>query len=57
MCRWIITSNFHVIPLDDYRDHIDDENCWCRPKEPDLNGVWMHNAMDQHESYEQGLLQ
>ena len=56
MCRWVATENCHVIPLDDYRDHWNEEDCWCRPTEPDLDGVWLHNSMDGRESYERGRL-
>lgn len=54
MCEWEVLPNLHVVPLDDYRDHVGLPNCWCGPVEDDE--VWMHNAMDQREKYETGEL-
>ncbi|RPE86027.1 hypothetical protein EDC46_0418 [Vespertiliibacter pulmonis] len=47
-------KKIHVIPLNDYRDHIESEQCWCKPIE--IDGVVVHNAMDQREAYETGKL-
>lgn len=42
-----------VYPLDDLRDHEpDSKECWCRPRE--MDGVLVHNSMDERESYERG---
>lgn len=47
----------HVVPLNDLRDHEPNINCWCNPTEDeDYEGVWIHHAMDDRESYEQGRL-
>jgi len=44
---------FHVVPLDDLRDHVTDGTlCWCRPREED--GVVVHNSMDGREAFETG---
>lgn len=50
---------WHIIPLDDLRDHIDSEDCWCGPQEVDDECdevVFVHNSMDGRERYESGEL-
>ena len=42
----------HVLPLDDLRPHEELTECWCRPRLDE--GVCVHNALDQRESYETG---
>lgn len=43
-------KRFHVIPLEDLREHDRAEGCWCRP---DLdNGMVTHNALDGREAFE-----
>ena len=50
----------HVVPLNDLREHVISENCWCKPTEddgwPSVWGpsVWVHHAMDKREEYEEG---
>jgi hypothetical protein len=56
---WITTkvgrSDFHIIPLDDLREHDECKSCWCNPTlDTDCAEVVIHNAMDQRESYEEG---
>jgi len=43
---------WHVVPLNDYRDHETSHKCWCKPYEDD--GLWIHNSMDRREEYEEG---
>lgn len=43
---------YHVIPLDDLREHDCNEDCWCRPIEDE--GVYIHNSMDGREKFEIG---
>lgn len=50
----MMSDEIHVIPLNDWREHIESKQCWCKPKEVD--GVIVHNAMDQREKYETGEL-
>lgn len=45
----------HVIPLNDLRDHIESQKCWCNP-EFDEDGICIHHSMDQREKYETGEL-
>jgi len=49
---------WHVVPLDDLRDHTPDTDCWCRPTLVDdaeaRGDVYLHHAMDQRELYESG---
>lgn len=43
----------HVRPLDDLRDHIESPTCFCRPiAQEDTPDLWVHNALDQRERYE-----
>lgn len=52
----IATPNdiYHVVPIDDLREHSTDidKPCWCKPREDD--GVMVHNSMDGREKYETG---
>ena len=42
----------HIMPLEDLRDHEAHEECWCKPVNDE--GIWIHNAMDRREEYEEG---
>jgi hypothetical protein len=42
----------HALPLNDFRDHVESGQCWCRPTLDE--NVWVHHAMDQREQYEEG---
>lgn len=49
------TETLHVIPVDDLRDHEATPTCWCRPTPlEDPPNVFLHNAMDGREKYEDG---
>lgn len=42
-------GSWHVIPLDDLKEHVVSEHCWCEPEvdldhEDDL--IFTHNALD-----------
>lgn len=50
----MMSDEIHVIPLNDWREHIESKQCWCKPKEVD--GVIVHNVMDQRQKYETGEL-
>ena len=45
-------TELHVIPIDDLREHEEAESCWCSPRL--MNGVLVHNSMDDRESHEHG---
>jgi hypothetical protein len=45
-------TDFHVVPVNDLREHIANTDCWCKPYEDD--GVWVHHSMDRREEYEEG---
>ena len=48
-------ETIHVIPLEDLREHDAKETCWCKPRElEDQPDVYIHNALDGRERYEQG---
>lgn len=49
------TSDLHVIPINDLRDHDETPECWCRPRrDDDEPSVIVHNSMDQRETHEAG---
>jgi hypothetical protein len=48
----ICEGPYHVIPINDLREHECSEGCWCKPY--DDEGVWVHNSMDGREIYETG---
>jgi hypothetical protein len=43
---------FHVYPLNDLREHVLTEQCWCKPVYDE--GIIIHNSMDLREEYEKG---
>lgn len=48
-------DEYHVVPLDDTREHYSSVCCWCGPEEDDEEpGYWIHNAADNREHYEAG---
>lgn len=46
-------DQIHITPINDLREHVLTAECWCRPM-TDEDGLVVHNAMDQRETYEQG---
>lgn len=51
--------DIHVMPNDDYRPHVFERACWCRPRLDDLEGYGecvVHFAMDRREDYQDGRL-
>lgn len=50
-------ADIHIIPLNDFKEHIQSKDCWCHPKALEHDDkVIVHNAMDQREKYERGEL-
>jgi hypothetical protein len=46
---------FHVVPVDDLREHPLDSQCWCKPTVSELPPVsWTHNSADRREEFELG---
>jgi len=48
-------DTYHVIPVDDLKDH-EQTNCWCKPVEERFengNAMISHNAADAREFYEE----
>jgi hypothetical protein len=43
----------HVIPVNDFREHVADEACWCQPT-TERDGIMVHNSMDKREYFERG---
>ncbi|WP_226018428.1 hypothetical protein [Novosphingobium sp. FKTRR1] len=53
---------WHVVPLNDLREHTYSEACWCKPEVHDApdwsRPVCVHNSMDRREyTVEQGKVQ
>ncbi len=46
---------WHVIPIEDLKEHEESPECWCNPTETEA--VWVHNAADGREAYETGVRQ
>lgn len=61
MSRYTEAANdgWHVIPMNDLRDHVSAHVCWCNPTpDPEEPTVWIHHSMDRREhTIEQGKLQ
>ena len=46
---------YHVVPLGDFREHEVSTRCWCKPvRDGEEPNVWVHNALDERETYENG---
>ena len=45
-------GNYHVMPLDDLREH-EFVSCWCHP-DVDDDGLVIHHSMDRREAFETG---
>jgi hypothetical protein len=48
---------WHVVPVDDIRQHIcdKDQHCWCNPVYDAEHDIYVHNSADGREAYEDGL--
>jgi len=49
-------AGWHVVPLNDLREHETNGSCWCKPT---LDGegsepIWIHNSLDGREAFETG---
>ena len=51
--EWYEEECFHIVPLDDWREHELRLACWCHPARDD-DGVVIHHSMDGREAYERG---
>ena len=48
---------WHIVPIDDLREHEDSVDCWCQPELLDddcLDSVYLHASMDGREAFESG---
>lgn len=48
-------QGIHLVPINDFKLHFLDNDCWCKP-EPDeeFPNMMLHNSMDKREDYENG---
>lgn len=43
-------DNYHIMPVKDWKEHIDKEDCWCRPtRSLEDDNVIIHNSLDGRE--------
>lgn len=49
-------ERYHIIPINDLREHEATPECWCCPTEDEEDGLVVHHAMDNREEYETGSL-
>ncbi len=49
-------AGWHVVPLNDLREHVTNGSCWCRPTLDDewAEPIWIHNSLDGREAFETG---
>lgn len=51
-------AGWHVVPLNDLREHQANGSCFCKPTLDVADvygpGVWVHNSMDGREAFETG---
>jgi hypothetical protein len=52
--RYRDTSDVHVVPVNDTREHMDIRQCWCRPTLDEEAGhvVVVHQSADGREYFE-----
>lgn len=43
-------SNFHILPINDMREHEETSECWCDPDYDMELGVWIHKSLDGCEN-------
>lgn len=43
---------YHVLPINDLKEHIESENCHCNPRKT-IEGVIVHNSFDRREDFEE----
>lgn len=47
-------SRHHLIPIDDWREHVITPQCWCRPTPDEEHDIWVHHSMDGREAFNSG---
>jgi len=45
---------YHIIPLNDLREHDLSPKCWCHPTPDEEHDFFQHHALDGREAYETG---
>ena len=46
-------ENYHIMPVNDWKEHKDSEDCWCNPtRSIDEERVIIHNSLDGREVQE-----
>ena len=52
-CAMWIVVDYNVVPINDLREHIQNNQCWCNPDYD--GGVYVHHSADNRELTE-GLI-
>lgn len=51
----LVGGTFHIIPINDLREHKESKDCWCKPKQDiEEPSLYIHNSLDKREEYENG---
>ena len=45
---------YHIVPVNDLREHKLTPECWCLPTPDDEHDVWVHHSLDGREAFETG---
>lgn len=53
---WQLLDTYHVLPINDLREHSESADCWCEPRVEDkgTSVIVIHHALDGREAYEEG---
>lgn len=50
-------ERWHIVPVNDWREHEPSCVCWCHPQPDEIDErVMLHNAMDQRDKLVRGEL-
>jgi len=49
-----LPARYHIVPINDLREHELSPECWCRPVPDEEHDVWVHKSLDGREAFEAG---
>lgn len=49
-----LPARYHIVPVNDLREHKLTPECWCRPTPDEEHDVWVHHSLDGREDFETG---
>lgn len=48
-------TTYHIIPINDLREHVANATCWCSPDQDEEEpSLMIHHSLDGREAYETG---